>query len=330
MIDRHNPEIKFCIQAVRSAAILVRYIQSTLISPAIEKDDRSPVTVADLASQALVGQQLERDFQDDLLVAEESSSAFEVHGAADILTQVTKFVRQFVPGAENQDIRRWIDFGAADSGTRFWTLDPIDGTKGFLRDDQYAVALALVKGGRVMVAGLGCPNLVNASKPVIGGLGSLVIAARSQGTWVTSLDEPSEYRRLRVSPEIHPQAARVLRSVESGHTNISQIDIFAERLGIRAEPVRMDSQAKYALLASGNGEYYLRLLSPKKPEYKEKIWDQAAGSLILEEAGGKITDLDGSTLDFTTGRQLVNNRGILGSNGLLHKPALEALKAIGA
>jgi 3'(2'), 5'-bisphosphate nucleotidase len=51
---------------------------------------------------------------------------------------------------------------------------------------------------------------------------------------------------------------------------------------------------------------------------------------VLEEAGGKLSDLHGRRLDFTTGRELANNRGLLASNGRLHAAALEALKAIGA
>jgi 3'(2'), 5'-bisphosphate nucleotidase len=94
--------------------------------------------------------------------------------------------------------------------------------------------------------------------------------------------------------------------------------------------VRMDSQAKYAVLAAGKGDLMLRLLSPAKPNYREKIWDQAAGSLVVEEAGGRITDLCGERLDFTVGRTLDNNRGILASNGHLHLAALEALKSLGA
>ncbi|HEX7974990.1 MAG TPA: inositol monophosphatase family protein, partial [Anaerolineales bacterium] len=86
----------------------------------------------------------------------------------------------------------------------------------------------------------------------------------------------------------------------------------------------------YAILAAGKGDLLLRLISPSMPDYHEKIWDQAAGSLILEEAGGKITDLDGRPLDFSTGRELLNNRGILASNSFLHPAALEALQAIGA
>jgi 3'(2'), 5'-bisphosphate nucleotidase len=121
-----------------------------------------------------------------------------------------------------------------------------------------------------------------------------------------------------------------LRSFESGHTNVSLVDLFAQALGAHAEPVRMDSQAKYAVLAAGRGDLLVRLLSPSNPGYQEKIWDQAAGALVLEEAGGKISDLDGRAIDFTTGRSLANNRGILASNGRLHSAALSALERIGA
>ena len=90
----------------------------------------------------------------------------------------------------------------------------------------------------------------------------------------------------------------------------------------------MDSMAKYAVLGAGNGELLVRLLSPKRPDYREKIWDQAAGSIIVEEAGGRITDLAGRPLDFTQGRTLANNRGILTSNGRLHEAALEAVAQV--
>jgi 3'(2'), 5'-bisphosphate nucleotidase len=330
MLNLQNPEIQFTLQAVRQATLLVRQIQSQLITQAIEKTDRSPVTVADFASQALFGHLLFEAFPEDPLVAEEGSTALRSPEAALILEQVSFFVSQFVSAADPQKVCAWIDHGSADGGARFWTLDPIDGTKGFLRGEQYAVALALVIDGQVQIGALGCPNLVEASQPAYGDQGSLVIAARGQGTWTTSLETPGNYRQLGVSPLQDPRQARVLRSVESGHTNISQIDIFAQKLGIQTAPVRMDSQAKYALLAAGYGELYLRLLSPARPDYREKIWDQAAGSLILEEAGGRISDLHGRPLDFTTGRKLSNNRGILGSNGVLHDRALRALQAIGA
>ena len=122
--------------------------------------------------------------------------------------------------------------------------------------------------------------------------------------------------------------ARMLRSVEAGHTNVDQIGRLSELLGLRTEPVCLDSQAKYALLGSGGGELLVRLLSASRPEYKEKIWDQAAGSIVLEEAGGRITDLEGRGLDFTQGRTLEGNTGVCASNGILHDEFLEAVSRL--
>jgi 3'(2'), 5'-bisphosphate nucleotidase len=225
----------------------------------------------------------------------------------------------------------WIDHGNGEPADRFWTLDPIDGTKGFLRGDQYAVALALIIDGLVQVGVLGCPNLTDGYRPEIGGQGSLAVAVRGEGTWVGSLDiEEEKFSRVHVSSRSDASQARLLRSFESGHTNVSQIDTFAHALGVSAEPVRMDSQSKYAVLASGHGELYLRLLSPKRPDYSEKIWDQAAGSLLVEEAGGIVSDLHGKELDFSAGKTLSNNRGILASNQHLHQKSVETLHAIGA
>ena len=325
-----TPEIQFALKAVRQASILTSQIQAELVSPALIKADLSPVTVADFASQALISHILAETLVDDRLVAEEDSSALRDSAHVETLELVTRYVERAAPGANPKSVCSWIDHGRVDSGPRFWALDPIDGTKGFLRGEQYVVALALVEGGQVQFGVLGCPNLVDGYRPDPGGQGSLVLAIRGQGTWTTPMDRPGEFARLQVSERKDPRQARILRSFEAGHTNVTLIDRFANALGVQAEPVLMDSQAKYAVLAAGKGDLIVRLLSPSKPDYREKIWDQAAGSLVLEEAGGRITDLDGQALDFNTGRTLKNNRGVLASNARLHEAALLALKDIGA
>lgn len=324
-------ETKFALHAVRQACQLIKQVQAEMVSPALMKEDRSPVTVADFASQAVVGRLLASAFPDDPLVAEEDSMTIRQPGESHTLEQVVHFVSYLEPQVTPESVCGWIDRGAGEPARRFWTLDPIDGTKGFLRGDQYAVALALIVDGQVQIGVLGCPNLVDGYRPEIGGSGSLAVAVRGEGAWVSSLDEKAEARRvLRASQNSAPAQARLLRSFESGHTNVSQVDRMADILGVKAEPVRMDSQAKYLLLAAGAGELYLRLLSPKQPDYREKIWDQAAGSLLIEEAGGQVTDLDGKSLDFSTGRTLAHNRGILASNGLLHTSALQTLRILRA
>ena len=330
MIDLNLKEVKLALDAVRQASQLVQQVQSELVSASLTKDDRSPVTVADFASQAVVAKMLDDVFPGDPLVAEEDSAALREAQEEATLEKVTSFVARVHASTTPASVCDWIDRGKGQPSQRFWTLDPIDGTKGFLRSDQYAVALALLIDGKVQLGVLGCPKLDSGYRPAMTGEGCLVLARRSQGSWTTSLSEPGRFEALHVSACNDPGQARMLRSFESGHTNVNQIDEFARSLGVQVEPVRMDSQAKYAVLASGHGELLIRLISPSQPDYHEKIWDQAAGSLVLEEAGGQISDLAGKPLDFRSGRTLANNRGVLASNHRLHPAALKTLVAIGA
>lgn len=331
MLNFDRPETKFALSIVRQASLLVKQVQAEMVSTALTKDDRSPVTVADFASQALIGRALSETFPNQPLVGEEDSAELRQPAGRNILEQVAQFVSSYTPQATPENVCSWIDHGAGEPADQFWTLDPIDGTKGFLRGNQYAVALALIVNGQVQIGVLGCPNLEEGYKSNPGGRGTLAISVRGEGAWLTSLEnERDPFSELHVSDTNVATQARLLRSFESGHTNIGQIDYFAQELRVEVEPVRMDSQAKYVLLALGKGELYLRLLSSKQPDYREKIWDQAAGSLIVEEAGGRVSDLSGRVLDFTTGRTLLNNRGILASNGILHDEALQALREIDA
>ncbi len=328
MFQTYHLEAKLAAEVVQLTADLCRQIQREVLDSGLKKEDRSPVTIADFASQAVVARRLLEDFPDDALVAEEGSAALKQAEQADMLDSVTKYVAALHVEATPQAVCKWIDHGLGKPDGRFWVLDPIDGTKGFLRGDQYVVALALIEDGQVVIGALGCPNLDRWQRPDLGGKGSLVVAVRGEGTWATALGE-EHFTRLRVSKCNDPSQARLLRSLESGHTNVNQIAQLEHALGTKHPPVKMDSQAKLAVLAAGGGELLFRLLSPQQPNYREKIWDQAAGSLVIEEAGGRVSDLFGASLDFTTGRELSRNVGVLASNGRLHEAALGALHAIG-
>jgi 3'(2'), 5'-bisphosphate nucleotidase len=97
-------------------------------------------------------------------------------------------------------------------------------------------------------------------------------------------------------------------------------------LGTLAPPLLMDSQAKHVAVAAGASDLLIRV--PPDPEFHDAVWDQAPGSLLIEEAGGRITDLAGRPLDFKTGRRLRHNTGMLASNGLLHAAALEGIRRV--
>ena len=147
---------------------------------------------------------------------------------------------------------------------------------------------------------------------------------------MAALDGEPRWRTIHVAETSDVRQTRIFRSVESAHTNTGQLGQLARAMGAEADPIPMDSQAKYAVLAAGGGEMLVRLLSAKRLDYREKIWDQAAGSIVVEEAGGRVTDLDGRPLDFSHGKSLAANRGVLATNGLVHDAALAALQAIGA
>jgi 3'(2'), 5'-bisphosphate nucleotidase len=327
MTEPYTRERHCALEAVREAAALCRLVQRRLAREAMAKADKSPVTVADFGSQALIGRALGEAFPDDPLIAEEDAAELRREEHAGLLAEVESCVRALRPEADAGSICQWIDRGGGATFTRrFWTLDPIDGTKGFLRKEQYAVALALVVDGRIAVAALACPNLplLPGAEGASGPVGAVFVGVRGQRAFAVALDGDGRETPIAVSGQADPARARFCESVESGHSAHDAAADVAARLGITTAPRRLDSQAKYAVVARGEAEAYLRL--PTRGDYREKIWDHAAGVLIVEEAGGTVTDIAGCPLDFTHGRELTINRGVIVTNGRLHERVLEALR----
>lgn len=324
-IDLHEPELRFALHAACAAGHLAKKIQTTMSVTGVEKHDHSPVTIADFSCQAVIAQALGEQFPEAVLVGEEDSGLLKEAAQADVLRLVTENVQHMLPEVTSDQVCDYIDVGNGQACERFWTLDPIDGTKGYLRGEQYAVALALIEDGQVILGVLACPNLGMDTSPEVAGIGTLLIAQRGKGCWRAPMSDPEQLEQIHVSQCSDIKKARLLRSVESGHTNTGTMGILVDAMKIEAAPICMDSQAKYAVLACGGGEALLRLLSSSRPDYREMIWDQAAGSIVIEEAGGRITDLAGKALDFGQGTTLAKNRGVCASNGALHETLLKAL-----
>jgi 3'(2'), 5'-bisphosphate nucleotidase len=322
----YEMERRAAVEAVTKACKLCRALQAAhLAGGVIDKEDKSPVTVADFGAQAVVSDHLAASFPHDPLVGEEDSALLREPKNAPLKAMVMQHVRLISPHLEEKEMLAGIDRGSAEGGPkgRFWTLDPIDGTKGFLRGDQYAVALALIEDGRVRLGVLGCPSL-----PVIGLRGqggSLFAAVRGEGSVLRDIHRGEE-RKITVADIADPSEALFCESFESSHSSHDDMEQIAKLLGVKKPPLRMDSQAKYGLLARGEGTVYLRL--PTKKSYVEKIWDHAAGCILVEEAGGKVTDLAGKPLDFSRGKTLVKNKGVIATNGKLHEVVLKAVKSV--
>lgn len=342
-LESLGPDVVLAGEAVRDAVRVMRTAERDALEHVRAKPDASPVTAADFAVQAYLALQLARHFPDDPLVAEEDASVLRGETASEVRRRVVELVGQMLPGVELEVERvlAWIDRGGGACGRRFWTLDPIDGTKGLLRGGQYVVALALVIDGTVQMGLLGCPRLSVTTAPASPAApaaapehasvtaveddaeGGVAIAVRNQGAWWMSLRD-SRLMRLSVSAESNPTRTRALHSCESRHSDIGELHRVLRALDSHASPILMDGQTKQVLLAAGAAELLMRI--PTDPDYREAIWDQAAGSLLVEEAGGRVTDLDGLPLDFTTGRHLLRNTGLIASNGLIHDAVLDVAR----
>jgi 3'(2'), 5'-bisphosphate nucleotidase len=320
----YEEDRRAAVEIVIEACALARRVQDEVVATgdAVSKADRSPVTVADLAIQAIASHRLAARFPNDPLLAEEDSNALV--DSPKTTERVLDLARSADRSLTDTTVRALLDRGDHAGGAigRHWVLDPIDGTKGFLRGDQYAVALALIADGDVVVGVLGCPNLEHSPGS---STGCIFSSALGQGATMQSLGGADE-TPIRSSSTTDPSEAVVCESVEAAHAAHSDQALIATLLGVSRPPLRIDSQCKYAVVARGDASIYLRF--PRTKEYREKVWDHAAGSLVVREAGGEVTDLDGVPLDFSQGRLLARHHGIVATSGPIHDRVLEACREV--
>ncbi|ELP89152.1 SAL2 phosphatase, putative [Entamoeba invadens IP1] len=278
------------------------------------KNDKSPVTVGDYSVQAYVNYELSKTFPDDKIVAEEDTKAIPDA----IFEQVKEHVKEHVTGLTDEEIKKSINLGASEGGKgRCWVLDPIDGTLGFLRREQYAVCLGFMVDGVLKIGVLGCPNFE----------GGIIVAAQiGCGAREYKVSDLSITKEIHATTTDKTEDIVFCESVEASHSDQSKSKKISELLKTNKEPLRIDSQCKYMTVASGRTDVYLRL--PRDSKYQEKIWDHAAGYLIVKEAGGNVTDIFGRDLDFTVGRSLARNNGIIATNGKLHERVVAVVKEV--
>jgi len=191
-------------------------------------------------------------------------------------------------------------------------------------------------GGRwtrsIVLAAMGCPNLPYHGEPGDPSAGSpigvLFIAERDSGARMMPLfeaiaDDAGE--PITAATPATTAEARYAESVEAAHSNQSDAARIGAALGITAEPVRLDSQTKYAMVARGDASIYLRV---PRGDYRENIWDHAAGLLIVEEAGGRVSDVEGRPFDITTGQRMTDNRGAVVAAASIHDEVVAAVRGV--
>ncbi|XP_057797455.1 PAP-specific phosphatase HAL2-like [Salvia miltiorrhiza] len=374
-LEKYARELEVAVKAVHMASLLCRRVQDSLIFKSNvhvqSKDDDSPVTVADWSVQATVSWVLSEAFGSEnvSIVAEEDVETLSRSDSVGLLDAVAKTVNESLDEAQSFGIRppaaplntsevleaisRCNSTGGPTG--RFWVLDPVDGTLGFVRGDQYAIALALIEDGEPVLGVLGCPNYPmkkewlsyqNGYQRIVSKLmsassaswdrGCVIYAKKGSGggAWMQPLllekekkfVWPNSARQIKVSTIDNPALATFCEPVEKANSSHSFTAGLAHSVGLRNEPLRVYSMVKYAAIARGHAEIFMKFA---RAGYKEKIWDHAAGVVIIHEAGGVVTDAGGHPLCFSRGMYLEGlDRGIIASSGAtLHEKIIRAVDA---
>jgi 3'(2'), 5'-bisphosphate nucleotidase len=261
-------EVALEVLAAAGAEVLRRYQAWTPIPDA----PAEITTEADLASQEVILEGLQRAFPADGICAEEATA-----GRA----------------------------RSPRNTRRFWVVDPIDGTRGFARKNgEFSIMVALVSEGR----------------PVVGAVlepapGRLTWAVAGQGCWARRGHEPPARCRVTATRG----TPRVLSMSRSRGPEATR-ELLAALGGVEALHT-FSAGIKLAQVARGEADLYLG-------DYLTlKDWDVCAGHILVEEAGGTVTDVDGRPVRYDGSGRSLGGRGLLASNGGTHSRALEALAA---
>lgn len=367
----YDRELEVAVRAVQLACVLSQHTQERLLrneEKANAKTDRSLVTVADWGVQAVISWVLSQSFCDEQvsMVAEEDTEALKGMDGIYVLQRVVSAVNDCLSASSfvglhppdhplgTIDVLKAINKGCSEGGSkgRHWILDPVDGTLGFVRGDQYAIALSMIEDGEVVLGVLGCPNFpmkkewlsyhhryyrlmsrLSPPRPDVWHKGCIFTAQKGSNAWMQplvwnlkDLDILKLARPVSVSSIDDPAEATFCEPVEKANSSHSFTAGLASSIGLKKRPLRLYSMAKYAAIARGDAEIFMKFA---KSGYREKIWDHAAGVLIVQEAGGVVTDAGGKALDFSRGRYLEGlDRGIIACAGKkLHAKLIEAADA---
>lgn len=320
------------LQAVTQASRVTRLVQAGLTAASgMIKADNSVVTIGDFAAQAVVARSLRRLLGPVSLVGEESSAYLRRAENRALLDAAVRAVRESGawPDATADELLDAIDLGRPDGEgplpRSFWTLDPIDGTKGFLKGRQYAVCLARIDAGKATVSALACPNLsLDSARPYewCDPVGSTYTALAGRGAWSHAgldSDTPGVPLRWRADDVCEPPS--ITYSLEPTEARAQHFDRLSAALGQTRAPAALDSQCKYAVVARGQADCYYR---PPRRANAENIWDHASGCLLCAEAGCAVSDCDGRALDFSAPR-MKQNAGTLAAPPALHARILRTL-----
>jgi 3'-phosphoadenosine 5'-phosphosulfate (PAPS) 3'-phosphatase len=322
-----DPRLECAMLAAARGAQVARVVLSWPDGRHCEsKPDGSPVSAADLAIQIAVTWTIRERFgASDHIVGEEGASSVSMPGGRTLLDRAVRALRDAFGSECPKDPEALLleeSTLTADSWPRdWWTIDPIDGTKGFRSGRHFAICVARVEDSVPMVGALSCPTMPRSGDPMemqpTGDSGTLYAALAGSGAW--SVDGQrymgGDADAVRLSRPADRPAQRgegspwiVCDSIEGGD-RAERMRGVVSRAGFPWTTISLDSQCKYALVADGRADAFMRVPSTKGRS--ETAWDHVAGLVICAEAGAFAGDLNGAEVRCANGPDLTRSRGVL-------------------
>jgi len=274
------------------------------------KDDKSPVTVADLLHQTQVQQMIAGHFPTDGLISEEPRDMQEK-----VLDEAVKISEEFYGQIIKPEIAH-----VPESGDVTWILDPIDGTKGYLAGRYYAIAIGYFREGLPHFGAMAVPHASRAETNAIDN--SIAFAVAGHGAWIGSVVEDGElmFEALKTQRDDLKPPFRVAVSLE--HAGALGKAVESGEL----EAVKLDSQAKYLAVAANVLDAYLR--QSRDDGGIDQTWDHMPGALIALEAGCTVSSFDGSVVRIEASPTIRFNGGMMCHRGRPDGPVGNAVRSL--
>jgi 3'(2'), 5'-bisphosphate nucleotidase len=249
-----------------------------------QKSDGSLVSICDFACQSVIMHGLRESFPGDRVLGEES-----IDGESDAFLRMVRLLlpAEIDPVSACRDGIRFI----SEADHRVWVIDPIDGTYGFVRNDNYAIAIALLVDLRVRACIVAWPRArseftgVECDGPVI------LVAASGYGAAIVDLGGTFH------AVPTGPPPSRMVHSAGKIPGDREMQLCVKDALAID-EIVEMVSMTKAFTVACRQACLYVRL-SAKIKGLDEAVWDIAPFDLFVRECGGFVTNWDGTPVEYT-------------------------------
>lgn len=302
-MNMYNKEYKLAINLVKKAYKIPEWFKEKGFK-SFEKKDQSPVTLADLATQIYIISEIKNFFPEDKIIAEEEGSFINL--------KTEKVISECFSDLDIDinNLHEMINYSGSETN-REWSVDPIDGTQGYIKGLSYAIGIGFMVDSDPKIGAISVPNYNEEGLAIF-------YAIKNSGAYASYGGR--EFKKIKVSTQVSLKDSVLCISL---HYNKPWVLEFSKQVGID-KLIRIDSMLKFCKIADASADLYIK---PIDLEHSFS-WDFLPGDLIVREAGGKVTDSNNKPIWFEGNALRWSEPAVIASNGIIHDKVVNHLKKL--